>query len=129
VAGALGRDELAEQHGHRRALVGEDPHVALRAGEHERLGQGRDRACFAAVAGPRQRQQRARLDEPARPVLGFRRGVQPGEQREGRAGPVLGEQEPGQDQVPGFAGVVCLVVWAEAVFLRETGRGGQVALG
>jgi len=55
--------------------------------------------------------------------------VQPVEQREGLAGPVLGEKDPSQDQVPGFAGVVWLVVRAEAVVLRETGRGGQVTLG
>jgi hypothetical protein len=55
-----------------------------------------------------------------RPLLGL---------REGLAGPVLGEQDPGQDQVPGFAGVVWFVVRAQAVVLREPGRGGQVTLG
>ena len=43
------------------------------------------------------------------------------------AGPVLGEQDPGQHQVPGLAGIVRLVVRAEAVVLGETGRGRQVA--
>jgi hypothetical protein len=32
-AGAMGRDQAAEQRGHRRALVGEDPHIALRTGQ------------------------------------------------------------------------------------------------
>ena len=38
-AGPLGRYEPAEQRGHRRALVGEDPDVTLRAGQRERPGQ------------------------------------------------------------------------------------------
>ena len=95
----------------------------------KRPGQGRDRACFVAGGRQRQRPQRAGLDEAAGPVLGDRRGVQPVQQRQRLAGPVLGEQDPGQHQVPGFAGVVWLVVRAEAVVLRESGRGGQVALG
>ena len=97
-AGALGRDEPAEQRGHRRALVGEDPDVALRAGEHERPGQGRDRACFIAAGRQSQRPQRAGLDQAAGPVLGGRRGVQPVQQCQRLPGPVLGEQHPGQHQ-------------------------------
>ena len=119
----------AEQRGHRRALVGEDPHVALRAGERKRTGEGRDRAFFIAGGRQRQRPQRTALDEAAGTALGFRRGVQPVQQRERLAGPVLGEQDPGQHQVPGLPCVVWLVVRAEAVLLRETGRAGQVALG
>jgi hypothetical protein len=38
LARALGGDDPAEKRGHRRSLVGKDPHIALRAGEHERLG-------------------------------------------------------------------------------------------
>ena len=76
-AGALGRNEPAEQRGHRRALVGEDPDIALRAGELERLGESRDRACFISGGCQRQRPQRARLDEAVAPALGDRRGVQP----------------------------------------------------
>ena len=128
-AGALGRDEPAEQRGHRRALVGEDPYVALRAGQQERPGEGGDRACLLAGGGQGQCPQRAGLDQAAGTVPGFRRRVQPVQQREGLAGPVLGEQHPGQHQVPGFARVVRLVVRAEAVVLRESGRRGQVALG
>jgi hypothetical protein len=63
------------------------------------------------------------------PVLGFRRGVQSVQQCERLAGPVLGQQNPGQHQMPGLAGVVRLVVWAEAVVPRESGRGGEVTLG
>jgi len=73
--------------------------VALRAGERERLGEGRDSACFVAGGGQRQRPQRAGLDEAAGAALGDRRGVQPVQQRECLPGPVLGEQDPGQDQV------------------------------
>ena len=80
----------AEQRGHRRALVGEDPYVALRAGEQERPGEGGDRACLIAGGGQRQRPQRADLDQAAGPVLGDRRGVQPVQQGERLAGPVLG---------------------------------------
>ena len=128
-AGALGRDAGAEQRGHGQALVGEDPYVALRAGEQERPGEGGDRALLLAGGGQRQCPQRAGLDQAAGTVLDFRRGVQPVQQCEGLAGPVLGEQHPGQHQVPGFARVVRLVVRAEAVVRRESGRGGQVALG
>jgi hypothetical protein len=49
VEGPLGRDAPAEQHGHWRALVGEDPDVAWRAAERKRPGQDRDRRCFLAA--------------------------------------------------------------------------------
>jgi len=111
-AGALGRDEPAEQRVHRRALVGEDPPVALRAGEQERPGEGGDRACLVAGGGQCQRPQRAGLDQAAGTVLGFRRGVQPVQQCQRLAWRILGEQDPGQHQMPGFAGVVRLVVRA-----------------
>ena len=55
--------------------------------------------------------------------------VQPVQQRERLAGPVLCEQDPGQDQVAGFASVIWLVVRAEAVVLGETGRARHVTLG
>jgi hypothetical protein len=92
LAGSLRRDQPAEQRGHQLALVGEDPDVALRAGQQERLGEGRDRACFIAGDRPRQRQQRADLDEAASPVLTGRRFVQPVQQHQRPAGPVLGLQ-------------------------------------
>ena len=104
LAGALGRDQPAEQRGHRRPLVGEDPDVTLRAGERERPGQGVDRACLHPAGGQRQRPQRAGLDEAANPVLGGSRGVQPVQQRQRLAGPALGEQQAGQHQMPGFRG-------------------------
>ena len=129
LAGALDRDEPAEQGGHRRALVGEDPHVALRAGERKCPCEGRDRTCFIAGGGQRQRPQRADLDEAAAPVLGGGRGVQPVQQGERLPGPVLGEQDPGPNQVPGLTCVVWLIVRAEAVLLREPGRCSEVALG
>jgi hypothetical protein len=59
--------------------------VALRAGEQERLGQGRDCACVVAGGGQRQRPQCADLDKTAGTVLGGCRGVQPVQQW-----PVLG---------------------------------------
>ena len=62
------------------------------------------------------------------PVPGERRRVQPVQQRERQAGPVLGQQDPGQHQLSRLARVVWLVVRAEAVLLHETGGGGQVTL-
>ena len=55
--------------------------------------------------------------------------MQPVQQRQRLAGPVLGEQDPGQHQMPGFAGIVRLVVRAEAAAPGPSGGGGQVALG
>ena len=96
LGGLLGPDQPCQQSGHRRALVGEDPDVALRAGQHQRLGQGGHRGGF--LAGGRQRPQRAGLDDAASPVLGDRRRVQPAQQRQRLAGLALGEQHPGQHQ-------------------------------
>ena len=93
LAGALGRDEPPEQRGHRRALVGEDPHIALRAGEQDGLGEGRDRACSIAGGGQGQRPQRTGLDEAAGPGLSPRRAAGPAGPAPGRAGP--GRAGPG----------------------------------
>ena len=132
LPGPLGRDQPAQQRGHRRPLVGEDADIALRAGQRERLGQGGHRAGFLAAGRQRQRPQRADLDQAAGPVLGRGRRVQPVQQRERLTGPVLGQQHPGQHQVPGLAGVAWLVVRAEAVLLgrsapRRPGRPGPAA--
>ena len=121
--------EPAEQRGHRRALVGEDPDVALRAAERKRPGDGCDRAGFIAGGRQGQRPQRTDLDQATGPVLGDRRGVQPVQQCQRLPGPVLGQQDPGQHQVAGFSGIVWLVVRAKAVLLGKAGCGEQVALG
>ena len=110
LAGPLGRDQSAQQRGHRRPLVGEDPHVALRAGQGERPGQRGHRSRLLAAGRERQRPQRAGLDEAAGPVLGGRRRVQPVQQRKRPAGPALGEQHPGQHEMPRLAGVIRLIV-------------------
>ena len=55
--------------------------------------------------------------------------MQPVQQRECLAGLALGEQQPGQHQMPGLPGVVRLVVRAEAGLLRPPGGSGKVALG
>src|SRR5258705_116543 len=39
LACLLGRDQPGQQRGHRRALIGEEPHITLRASQHQRLGQ------------------------------------------------------------------------------------------
>ena len=85
LPGPLRRDELAKQRGHRRALIGEYPDIALRAGEDERPGQGIHRSPLLAPGGQRQRPQRADRDQAARPVLGGRRHVQPGAARQAPA--------------------------------------------
>ena len=129
MAGPLGGDQPAQQRGHRRALVGEDPDIALGAGQRERLSQGIHRGGFLAAGRQRQRPQRAGFDDAAGPVLADRSRVQPVQQRECLAGLALGEQDPGQHEVPGLAGVVRLVVRAESGLLRPPGGSGQVALG
>ena len=120
--------EPAEQRGHRRALVGEDPDIAPRAGQHERSGQGGDRARFVTGGRQRQRPQRADLDEAAGPVLGGRGRVQPAQQRKRPIGLPLGQQDARQHQVLTLAGVVRLVIRVQAAFLRPAGGLGQVAL-
>ena len=129
LAGSLGRDQPAGQRGHRRALVGEDPDIALRAGQRERFGQGGHRGGFLAAGCQRQCPQRAGLDDAAGPALGGGRRVQPVQQRERLAGEALGEQHPGQHQIPRLAGVVRLVPGGEALLLRPASSSGKVALG
>ena len=127
-AGPLGRDQPGQQRGHRRSLVGEDPDMALRAGQGERRSQRVHRRGLLAAGGQAQRPQRADLDQAAGPVLGGRRGVQAVQQRQRRAGPGLGQQNPGQHQMPRLPGVVGLVLLVEAA-LRRPARGSvQVAL-
>ena len=109
-AGPLGCDQPGQQRGHRRSLVGEDPDIALRAGQGEHVGQRGHRAVCITAGGQRQRPQRADLDQAAGPVLRGRRRVQPVQQRQRRAGPVLGQQDARQHQMRLLAGVIRLVV-------------------
>ena len=44
-----GSRQLGQQGAHRRALVGEHPHIALRAAERERLGQHAEGAGVIAA--------------------------------------------------------------------------------
>jgi hypothetical protein len=125
----LGRDQRAQQRGHRRALIGEHPDITLRAGQRERPGQGVHRGVLLAGGRQCESPQRADLDDAARPVLADGRRVQPLQQRERRARAVLGEQHPGQHQVLGLPRVAGFVVRAEAAMLRPAGGCGDLALG
>src|SRR5262249_62159443 len=91
-----GGGQLGEQGGQRGALVGKAPDVAVPAGERERLGQRAEGAGVIAAGGQRQRQQRLDFDDASGPALTGRGVEQPLQQRECRAGVVLGEQHPGQ---------------------------------
>ncbi len=104
VAGPLGRDQPAQQRGHRRSLVGEDPDIALRAGQRERIGEGVHRVGVLAAGGQRQRPQRAGLDHAADPVLGDRRRVQPVQQRERLGGPLWASSTRASTRYPGSRG-------------------------
>jgi hypothetical protein len=128
MTGPLGCDQLAQQRGHRRSLVGEDPDIALRAGQGERSGQTVHRVRILAHGGERQRPQCPGLDDTAGPVLGQRGRVQPVQQRQRLTGPALGEQHARQYQVLGLRWVARLVTGAEAVLLRPAGGSVHVAL-
>ena len=84
---------------------------------------------FIAGSGQSQRPQRAGLDQAAGTVLGDRRGVQPVQQCQRLPGAVLGEQDPGQHQVPRLARVVLVVVRSEAGFFGPAGGCYEVTLG
>ena len=129
LAGPLGRDQPGQQRGHRRALVGEDPDIALRAGQREHVSEGVHRVGVLAAGGQRQRPQRAGLDHAADPVLGDRRGVQPVQQRERLGGPLLGQQHPGQHQVSRLPRVTRLIVGVQAGLMRPPRGRGHVTLG
>ena len=122
LAGSLGRDQPAQQRGHRRALVGEEADITLRAGDGERLGQGVHRSLLLAAGGQRQCPQRADLDQAPGPVLGGRRRVQPVQQRQRPLGLPPGEQDPGQHQVPRLPWVDGIVVRSEAATPASSGR-------
>jgi hypothetical protein len=85
----------------------------LPAGRGEHLGERAEGAGVIAPGGQRQRPQRLNLDDAAGPALASRGGKQPLQQRECGAGVVLGEQHPGQHQIPGLPRVIWLVVWAK----------------
>jgi hypothetical protein len=69
--------QLAEQGGHRGALVGEHAQVALGRGQRERVGQGGQRAGLVAAGGPGQRLEGPDLDDAAGAPLGGRPDMQP----------------------------------------------------
>jgi hypothetical protein len=70
LGGPLARDQPGHQGGHPGGgLVGEDPDIALRAGQRQRPGR---RGRFLTGGRQRQRPQRADLDEATSPVLGDR---------------------------------------------------------
>jgi hypothetical protein len=129
MAGPLGCDQLGQQRGHRRSLVGEDPDIALRAGQGERFGQACHRVRILAHGGERQRPQCPGLDDTAGPILGHRGRVQPVQQRQRLTGPALGEQHARQHQVLGLRCVAGLVLGAEAVLFRPADGSVHVALG
>jgi hypothetical protein len=106
----LSRHQPADEVGHRSALVGEDPQVALRPAQRERLGQHAHRLGLLAAGRQRQRPQCLDLDDAAGPALRDRQPVQPLQQPERIVWPVLREQQPRQHQIRPFTGVVRRVV-------------------
>jgi hypothetical protein len=111
------------------ALIGEDPHVALGAGEGERLGQGGDRAGLLPAGRQGQRLQRLDLDAAARPLLDHGQRLQPLQQLTRLVGPAVGEQHPHQHQMLRLPGIARLVAGAKAALLRPGGGCRDVALG
>jgi hypothetical protein len=87
----LGRDQPSQQRSHRRALVGEHPGIAPRAGQGERLSQAIHRGCLLAAGRERQCLQRPDLDDAARLALGGHRRADSVQERKSRARAVLGE--------------------------------------
>ena len=79
--------------------IGEDPYLALRAGEGERLHQGGHRGGLVVAGLVRWGLQRAYLGNTADPPPGCRLGEHPVEQREGLAWAALREQHPRQHQI------------------------------
>ena len=104
LAGPLGRDQPDQQRGHRRALVGEDPDVALWAGQRQSRGQGVHRRGLLAAGRQGQRPQRAGLDEAACPVLGCRRRVQPIQQGSAWPGRSCASRTRASTRCPGSLG-------------------------
>ena len=109
-----GPDQPGQQRGHRRSLVGEDPDIALRAGQREHVGEGVRRVGVLAAGGQRQRRSarprsRCRAD-PGRPP---RRTAGPAARapRRAAAGPAAPGPAPG---IPARAG--------SAVHLRRAGQ-------
>ena len=129
LAGPLGPDQPGQQRGHRRALVGEDPDIALRAGQREHGGEGVHRVGVLAAGGQRERPQRTGLDHAAGPVLGDCRVVQPVQQRERLGRPLLSQQHPGQHQVSRLPRVARLVFGVQAGLISPPRGRGHVTLG
>ncbi len=124
-----GSRQLGEQGAHRRVPVGQDPDIAVPAGERDRLGQRAEGAGVIAAGGQRERPQRLDLDDAAGPALAGRGVEQPPQQGECRAGVVSGEQHPGQHQIGRLPRVIWLVVWAETSSRCPLGGRVDVALG
>ena len=94
-----------------------------------RRRRGSPRSASWPLAAERQRPQRAGLDDAADPVLRDGARVQPVQQRQGRTGTILGEQDACQQQMFGFGWIAWLVASAEALLVRPAGRARQVTLG
>ena len=126
---SLRGDQPAQQRPHRRPLVGEDPGVALRAGEGKRLGQGGDGGGLVAAGRQRQCPQRLDFDDATGTVLGDRGLEQALEQRKGPPWAVFREQDPGQHQISPLPRVTRFVVGVQAPLLYPSGSRVRVILG
>lgn len=82
-----------------------------------------------ATGGQRERPQRLNLDDVADAALARRGGQQPLQQRECRAGTVLGEQHARQQQIPRRPRVIRLVLGAKASRLRPLAGRRDITLG
>ena len=65
----LGRDQRAQQRGHRRPFVGEHPDIALRADQRERRARDIQRARLLARGRQRQYLQCLDIDDAASVLL------------------------------------------------------------
>ena len=92
---ATARRQLAQQRPDHRALVEEHPHVALRRGERERLGEGPQRRGAVARGVVRQHLQQPQPQHARGAFLGDREGPPALQHRERGRGLVLGDQHAG----------------------------------
>ena len=122
------RSKPGQQRAHRPPPVGEHPDITLRAGEHERPGQGVHRRVLLARGRQRQRLQHGDLDDAAGAALGFGCRVEPPQQCECLGGAVLGDQHPGQHQILRLPQVAGLIVRAEAALFHPAGSRDDLAL-
>ena len=92
-------------------------------------GQHGDRFRIVTGGGQGQGAQSEDLDQTAVAALGRGGGFQPVEQDQRRSGIILGEQQPGQDQVAWLARIVKRAVGPQTLISAPPGHLGHVSLG